>query len=76
LLGQSLTPLRFAAEQALAAHRLGDGVLTHRPAGLEQVAVDPRRTVRTLGGGEHLGHLGVELAATPQLVGDRALIHL
>ena len=73
LLGQSLTPLGFAPEQPLALHRLRDGVHTHGPAGLEQVAVDPRRAVGALGGAEQRADLRVELTAPAGLRGDRGL---
>src|SRR6266705_3994691 len=71
LTGQSLTPLGFAPLQALPSHRVGDGVHTDRPAGLEQIGVDPRRAVGALGCLEHLEQLNVHLGPTPLARGGR-----
>jgi hypothetical protein len=39
LLGCSLAALRFPTLLALSSHRVGDGVHTHRPAGLDEIGM-------------------------------------
>src|SRR4051812_39364851 len=71
-----VSPLRrliTRGDQALAAHRVGDRLLRHRPTGLAQVAHQPGRSVQPAPRLERLGHGLVDLGTTP-LAGRRGAV--